>query len=281
MKEGLKMNLPESKLTYNQKKSFKKFITIDGKSAAIVAEVRYDDECKNGHNTFSITGNIYESYRRPGESTITNPEGKTLYCSAGGCIHDEISKHFPELRHLIKWHLVSSDGPMHYLANTLYLAGDKDYNGKRKGEPISYDKRLYFENFPIQQKISSKLIAFIETNPDFNQCVITEIKHKDSETYKPKYTIIPETKEWHECEFDTQQEAEEMLLALKTIPYTIVKVPTSFSKGKEQELEAARSTAVAPNASLEQLQSEEWLLERLPNLMEEFKQDMEKLGFEY
>jgi len=39
---------------------------------------------------------------------------------ACGCLHDEIRQHFPELAHLIKWHLVSTDGPLHYIANTLY-----------------------------------------------------------------------------------------------------------------------------------------------------------------
>lgn len=41
---------------------------------------------------------------------------------SGGCIHDEVAKHFPELAHLIKWHLSSTDGPMHYVANTVYWA---------------------------------------------------------------------------------------------------------------------------------------------------------------
>lgn len=256
------MNLPESKLTYNQKKEFSK--SIDSKTKIQVC-LRYDDQCKNGHNTFSITGSIYENGTRV----------------SGGCIHEEIEKYFPEFKHLIKWHLMSSDGPMHYLENTLFLASDKDCWGKRKGEPLSYEKRLYFKDFPIQQKVDSKLIAFIETNPDFEKCTIIEIKHRDYKTYGSKYTIIPDTKEWHKCEFGTYQEAEEMLTALQTIPYKIINVPTSFSKGKEPELEAARKTAVAPNATLEQLQSKEWLMKRLPDLMLEFKKDMEEIGFIY
>ena len=75
---------------------------------SITVEIRYDDECKNGHNTFSITGRI----RRL---------GKRDYVMVG-CIHEEIANYFPELAHLIKWHLVSSDGPMHYIANTVYHA---------------------------------------------------------------------------------------------------------------------------------------------------------------
>ncbi len=53
---------------------------------------------------------------------------------SGGCIHGEIAKHFPELAPFIKWHLCSSDGPLHYVANTVYLAGDRDCWGLRRGE---------------------------------------------------------------------------------------------------------------------------------------------------
>lgn len=56
---------------------------------------------------FSVTGEV----RRKGAKD----------CDMCGCIHDEIARHFPELRGLIKWHLCSvTDGPMHYLANAQY-----------------------------------------------------------------------------------------------------------------------------------------------------------------
>lgn len=110
-------------LTTNQKKVFGwKEYRENGQKYRIKAHVRYDDECNNGHNSFSITGEI-EHYR-----------GNQWREDAGGCIHDEITKHFPELAPFIKWHLCSSDTPLHYLANTLYLAGTKDCWGLEKGE---------------------------------------------------------------------------------------------------------------------------------------------------
>ncbi len=39
---------------------------------------------------------------------------------AGGCIHENIAEHFPELAPYIKWHLFDWNGPMHYIANTMY-----------------------------------------------------------------------------------------------------------------------------------------------------------------
>lgn len=97
-----------SVLTKRQRKTFGPVpVKAYGYSkAAFTAEVRYDDECGNGHNTFAITGEV-----RTGGGVV-----------ACGCLHDEVAKAFPELAPLIKWHLVSSDGPTHYVANTVYHA---------------------------------------------------------------------------------------------------------------------------------------------------------------
>lgn len=78
--------------------------------------IRYDDECDNGYNTFSITAEVYDrgwSY---------------------GCQHDEVVKHFPELQKYIKWHLTSSNEPMHYIANTIYWAENYNKGGVRNGK---------------------------------------------------------------------------------------------------------------------------------------------------
>lgn len=39
-------------------------------------------------------------------------------------MHDEIREHFPELAPFIKWHLMSTDEPLHYVANTVYHADE-------------------------------------------------------------------------------------------------------------------------------------------------------------
>jgi hypothetical protein len=116
---------PASIRTSSQKRTFsRKFYERAGFKVAqgrlIVATVRWGDDCGNGHNTFSITGEI------------TSPDGKRFI--SGGCIHEEIARFFPKLAPYLKWHLCGSNGPLHYLANTLYLAGDRDHNGLRAGE---------------------------------------------------------------------------------------------------------------------------------------------------
>lgn len=105
------MKNTNSILTKNQKKEFVKFYTEGGTRYRITANVRYDDQCGNGHNSFAITGNIERKARN----------GRWVD-DCGGCIHKEIKKHFPELAPLIKWHLFNSNGPMYYIENTLYHA---------------------------------------------------------------------------------------------------------------------------------------------------------------
>jgi hypothetical protein len=113
------MNLPESKLTKKQTKVFgpRKI----GDNETIKAFVRYDDELGNGHNTFAVTAQIRGR----------NPQTGRYEIQAGGCLHDEATRVFPELAPFVKWHLVSSDGPLHYIANTTYLAEEGDLKAAR------------------------------------------------------------------------------------------------------------------------------------------------------
>lgn len=65
---------------------------------------------------FYIEGN-----KRPYFSVTANIVDKYGADAGGGCCHDLIAKHFPELSCLIRWHLVDDIGtPMHYIANGMY-----------------------------------------------------------------------------------------------------------------------------------------------------------------
>ncbi len=107
------IELPASVLVKHQTKTYgPKLYTENGQQYRITATVRYDDQCGNGHNSFSITGEIHRK------------EGNRWTDDMAGCIHDEVKLHFPDLAPFIKWHLTSSDGPMHYVANTVYHADE-------------------------------------------------------------------------------------------------------------------------------------------------------------
>lgn len=154
-------------------------------------EIRFDDNCRNGHASFAITGDGKRNGR----------------WDFGGCCHDEIAQRFPELKPLIKWHLCSTDGPMHYVANTLHHAGDRD-------------------------------------------C-------------------------W---------EALEFLEALQRCNPHFERYATTFSGGKARDLDVARSSAIWPEATDEELSQEPEALKaalvaRLPALKAAFRADIEACGF--
>jgi hypothetical protein len=110
-------------LTKSQTKAYgPKVYQEGGQKYRITATVRYDDQCGNGHNSFAITADIRRA------------EGGYWREDSGGCCHDEVAKHFPQLAPLLKWHGMTSEGPTHYIANTVYHASNRDCNGLLAGE---------------------------------------------------------------------------------------------------------------------------------------------------
>ncbi len=207
-------------LTKSQFTTKEKFYKEDGQDYRIRVKIRYDDQCGNGHNSFSITAQIDEK------------RGGIYRDYMGGCCHKEISKHFPELKDAIKFHLCSSDGPMHYIANTIYHV---DEHGPKSAW-------VYFED--PANGIERKCVKY---------CDVTEAQEMCS---TPSKTFNYVTKAGYRYEKD---------------PKT----------AKKSDLYAARSCAIWPDATLEQLQDKDALLARLPALMEEFKKCVESFGFTY
>ena len=116
----------------NQSKEYRADWNEGGVNYAIVAKVRHDDCCGNGHNSFAITADVYASDNRARRDGYLKGVGGWIM---GGCCHDEIKKHLPALAPFLKWHLSdTADGPMHYKANALYHAG----HCKAFSEPGNY-----------------------------------------------------------------------------------------------------------------------------------------------
>ena len=261
------------------KKTFTKLYTEDGQQYKITAEVRFDDECKNGHKTFSITGEILRKVKN----------SRWVFCC--GQIQDDIAKHFPDLVPFFKWHLCSTGGPLHYLANTLYLASDKDCWGRRKGEPSAWERRIRFfvdggYAFPVSFKISDSFAKFLEENRHFIHTMkVVEVEFAGTGPKLSSHYTLSGFKDtgntWGFVPFKSLRDAEELLEALQIYIWGIEKVPIAWSDGKEPDLEAARKTAIWPDATLEQLQDEEQLKARLPGLLAEFRAAVESLGFEW
>lgn len=196
----------------------------------ISAELRFDDECNNGHETFSITGTEYS---------------KENSAFAYGCLHEQIAEAFPELAHLIKWHLVSTDGPLHYIANTTYHAGNRDYNGLLKGEKKQIRNGRTGE-------LAWKLAA-VDANGNE-----TDLHYLKQNVDGPEAPKAPGT--------------------LQYVPWCTI------GEGKERDFAAARSCAAWPEATEEELslpkdELAKLLAARLPKLLDDFKHDITACGF--
>lgn len=200
----------------------------------IVVEMRFDDCCGNGHNDFAITAEIRDPSRRGDRGYL-----------AGGCLHDEIAQHFPGLAPLIKWHLCGTDGPMHYIANAVYFAGNRDCHGLREGESRQIRNG----------KTGAPVWRLVATTADGRE--LREI---------PKYV-----------DSETQPEAPAVRVAYE--PWL------KIGEGKAREFDKARSSAVWPEATDEELSAEPEALRaaltaRLPALLAAFRRDMvEVCGF--
>ena len=109
------------------KKNFKKSYTERGESFEITAKADITS-LGNQHPYFSLTADI-DRVARNGRRTE----------DSGGCLHDEIARRFPKLAKYIRWHLVSVDEPIHYLANSLYWAGLQGWTDGKSDSPPRLD----------------------------------------------------------------------------------------------------------------------------------------------
>jgi len=253
-----------------------------GPGGQMQVTIRWDDECSNGHNSFAITAEVWTSESRRRHDV-----------AACGCLHDDIAKVFPEFAQLIKWHLMSEDGPWGYINNTVYHAGDRDYNGRRKGEPSQFETWLYESGAKMGHKISDVKRRIIVNHREaefttqqrvYLEPICVPYNGISTHTYAPKFTVSSYPYQWALCPFDSEREAKEFIDMLHGQEYHTEEVPIAWSEGKERDHAAARESAVWPDATDEQLclPKEELtkLLEaRLPALMAEFKQVVSDIGF--
>lgn len=257
--------------------------TVKGEKILMHAEVRFDDNCKNGHNSFAVTGfGWYDNW-------------KARDWDFGGCCHDMIEKVFPELKHLIKW----GGGLMHYVANTVYHASNL-HNGKAAGEPNSWENRLKFGAFPITFKFDTAFMTWLvatlkhrkttpPSNPNRPKFEVVPIAHEkkagDNYDFAPHYSLDTYTDTWYKAPFKTKKDAEEFREALIQFEGSVqvVSIVTGYSPGKERNFAAARNCGIWPEATDEQLslpadELTKLLEDRLPKMMEEFKAAIASTG---
>jgi hypothetical protein len=227
-----------------------------GPGAVITANVRYDDECGNGHNSFSITADV-----------VTPASKRRNDIEAGGCLHEDVARVFPELAPFIKWHLFDSSGPMHYVANTLYHASDRDHNGLKAGE--RRQRKNGRTGLPMWELVAVQAPGVLVSQTPTG-------KEYDGKETIPLFLV----------------ETRKSFAVGEAPPIPTLRWEPSWTEGegKERKLDYARSTAVWPDATDAELialadmpraEAEAILLARLPALVAEFKSAVESLGFVY
>ena len=150
---------------------------------------------------------------------------------------------------------------------------------------------MEFGSNPIRPKLKKGFAEFLQEaakggiDGTFDLEVI-QIPHPNQSQpgkyqFAPKYTFGGYGDGWHDCPFDSEDEALRFLAALKTCSPRFVKVPDSWGEGKARNLSAARSCAVWPDATDEDLCApdlRERLMERLPGLLRDMREDFEMAG---
>ena len=87
----------------------------------ITVRIRLNDECKNGHQDFSITCDGYEK-----------ADNGRWYESFGGCCHEEILKLWPQFKPFVDLHLSDRKGvPMYVVGNGYYWLKERLCNPEK------------------------------------------------------------------------------------------------------------------------------------------------------
>ena len=124
-------------------------IDKDNRFVNCVVKVRLNDECKNGHQDFSLTATFWEIGRKRIDKNVLT----------AGCCHKEILKHFPELKIFSVLHLCDYRGiPMYAVENGFYHIknGFQSKDRKLKDEFCDY-YRVTGQQFDKLYETESKL----------------------------------------------------------------------------------------------------------------------------
>lgn len=117
---------------------------VENGNTRITVKIRLNDECKNGHQDFSITADGYKKIN-----------GR-FYESFGGCCYDEIKKYFPEYSIFVTLHLSTYKGIPMYAAENGFYHIKKD---KMKKEKFCEYYRVTSDQYDILVK-SENILEF-------------------------------------------------------------------------------------------------------------------------
>lgn len=115
--------------------------TKDAEGNDLIIKIRLNDECKNGHQDFSITAEGWEKGKPHTDK----------YMIYGGCCHDEILKAQPILKMFVDLHLSDCEGvPMYAVENGFYHLHEGFNNTKPENPAFKSEFCDYYRITPAQ-----------------------------------------------------------------------------------------------------------------------------------
>ena len=113
----------------------------DSNGDNLIISIKLADDCKNGHDDFSITADCYKAGK---------PKTDRYYLY-GGCCHEEILKVRPDLQIFVNLHLCNYKGvPMHCLDNGYYHL-QNNFEHLISEFRLTGEEAEYFRNCPDKQ----------------------------------------------------------------------------------------------------------------------------------
>jgi len=130
--------------------NLKHSISVNNKDVNAKVDISLNDECKNGHQDFSITATFWEI----GKPRIDK------YFTTAGCCHDEILKHFPKLQIFVNLHLCDYEGIPTYVVENGFYHLTEGFNSTKPND-VNFESK-----FCKYYRLTSKQFEVLKTAKD-------------------------------------------------------------------------------------------------------------------
>ena len=129
-------------------------IDIRDEKVNCLISIRLNDECKNGHEDFSMTADFWK---------VGSPRNDRTW-EMGGCCHEEILKIRPDLKLFVQLHLNQFNGyPMYYFENGFYHL--EHMEKERFLEIMLVDEKDY-DTLPLAKNVNEFAYLMIQIGND-------------------------------------------------------------------------------------------------------------------
>lgn len=214
-----------------------------------VINIRLNDECKNGHQDFAITGSIYPNNKPKTDSNM-------ISC---GAIGDEISKFFPEFKIFNNLHRCD------YLGIPMYCASNGFFQLKNGFNRTKPNDNNFSAEFCEYYRITQEQFEVLSTSKD-----------------KIHYSILLEELNVFEQWKAEADKAIKILEELTGNKFIVDSVKTQYDKPKPEELQKFKERLQSGyyTDEAEQQRAKERINKKLKELENEAKNSIDKINKE-